>query len=197
MSNAFDNVRLPIDIERGTVGGPSYRTSVITLESGHERRNQIWPVPLNSFNVGYGIQKREDMEAVYAFFNARLGRARGFRFRNWLDFQVRGGPVGIVPDNANQRQLIRVYDDPANPQLRVVTHPEVDTIKVYVNQILTTAYTVKPGGIIEFASDPGNDVLVSFDYDHPVRFDIDRLDITLNTYREGVIPSIQIVETRE
>jgi uncharacterized protein (TIGR02217 family) len=192
----IDDVRLPVDIERGAMGGPEFRTTVVTMVSGRERRNQEWDVPLSSFNIGYGIRKRSEMEAVYSFFIARGGRARGFRFKNWLDFKVELDPVGTIAGEPTKRQLIRVYADTVNPQLRIVAYPLEATLKVYVNQVLTTDYLLQANGVLEFPTDPGLDVLASFEYDIPVRFDTDQLNTKLNTFREGEQPSIQIVELR-
>lgn len=194
MANDFDDVRLPEDIERGTRGGPSFKTTVITMASGKEQRNQHWQVTRSTFNIGYGIQKRADLETVYAFFHARRGMARGFRFRNWLDYTVTAGPVGTIASQPLQRQLVRQYADAANPYIRLITHPVVSTLKVYVNAVLTTNYTLSERGVLIFPSDPGANVLASFEYDTPVRFDIDDLSVMLNTYMEGSIPSIQLVE---
>lgn len=196
MATDFDNVRLPVDIERGAVGGPSFRTTVITLANGDEQRNQEWEYSRDKFNIGYGIQRRADMEAVYAFFQARGGRARGFRFRNWLDFQVVGQPVGIVEGVPTQRQLIRPYADVANQTFRIVTHPVAETLKVYVNMVLTTEYELGDNGVLTFPADPGANVRATFDFDLPARFDNDDLNVQLNTYKEGSFPSIQIVELR-
>lgn len=197
MLNAFDDVRLPEDIERGTIGGPEYRTTVNRLVSAHEQRNSEWPWPMFASNVGYGLSKREDIEAVYAFFHARLGRARGFRFRNWLDYKVTTAAVAEVAGDTTQRQLIRPYADAVNPQYRVITRPVASTLKVYVNSILTTDYTLEDMGIVQFPSDPGPNVAASFEFDIPVRFDADKLDIQLNTQFNGAVPTIPIVEIRE
>lgn len=197
MANDFDDVRLPEDIERGTIGGPMFNTSVVTLYNGREQRNVEWSANRDQYNIGYGIERRGQMETVYAFFHARLGRARGFRFRNWLDYEVTNGLVGIVPGDPLRRQLVRVYEDDANPFIRVITRPVVSTLKVYVNHVLTTDYTLEDKGVLLFTSDPGLDVLATFEFDVPVRFDEDDLRVTLNTFMEGVIPSIRLIELRE
>lgn len=194
MPNDFDDIRLPEDIERGAVGGPNFNTTVISLVSGKERRNQEWAIPRTTVNVGYGIKRREDLEEIYAFFHARGGRARGFRFRNWLDFEVRLSPVGIIDGAPEQRQLVRYYDDPINPYVKVISHPIASTLNVYVNSVITTNYILEPNGVISFPNDPGEDVRASYDFDLPVRFDTDQLNVNLNTYKEGVIPSIPIIE---
>jgi len=194
MANDFDNVRLPEDIERGTTGGPSFKTTVITMASGKEQRNQEWEVVRGTYDIGYGIQDRDDLEKVYAFFHARRGRLRGFRFRDWLDFSVTAGPVGTIPGQPNQRQLVRQYADVEVPYIRIITKPVIGTLKVYKNFVITDDYTLLDDGVIQFPTDPGGNVLATFDFDIPVRFDIDSLKVQLTTYRAGSIPSIQIIE---
>jgi uncharacterized protein (TIGR02217 family) len=197
MANDFDDVRLPVDIERGATGGPGFQTTVITLANGDESRNQEWEASRDKFNIGYGIQKRADMEAVYSFFMARRGRARGFRFRNWLDYQVKEQAVGIVEGEPTQRQLIRPYSDGAVSTYRIVTHPVEETLRVYVNNVLTESYTLEDNGVLVFGADPGNNVKATFEFDIPARFDNDDLNVQLNTYMEGTFPSIQIIELRQ
>jgi uncharacterized protein (TIGR02217 family) len=53
-------------------------------------------------------------------------------------------------------------------------------------------------GVITFAAAPGTDVLITagFEFDVPVRFDSDRLDVTWDLDRLGSIASIPLVEVR-
>ena len=53
-------------------------------------------------------------------------------------------------------------------------------------------------GIVTFDVAPGNSVLVTagFEFDVPVRFDTDRLDVTWDLDRLGSIASIPLVEVR-
>jgi len=194
MANDFDDVRLPEDIERGTMGGPMFKTTVITMASGKEQRNQDWEVVRGTYNVGYGIQKRSDIEAVYAFFHARRGRARGFRFRDWLDYKVVNGPVGTIAGQPLRRQLVRQYTDGVEPYIRLINKPIADTLKVYVDYVATTAFTLGDDGQLIFPSDPGVNVMASFEFDLPVRFDVDQLNVQLETLEAGSIPAIQIIE---
>ena len=198
MPNDFDDVRLPEDIERGTTGGPGFRTTVISMVGGGERRNQEWEFTRSKFNIGYGIRKRDDMEEVYSFFHERRGRLRGFRFKNWLDFQVVAGPVGSIAGQANKRQLVRVYGSGDTAYIRSVTRPVPGSVKLFVNNVATNAFTLGPMGVVTFTGgDPGNNVAASFEFDTPVRFDTDDLNVQLNTFKEGTFPSIQLIELQE
>lgn len=192
---AIDNVRLPIDVERGVRGGPSFRTTIVSLANGDENRNQEWETRRGAWNIGYGIQKREDMEEIYNFFHARRGMAYGFRFRDWMDYSVKEGPTLEVIGQPAKRQLARLHDDVIRPYTRVVRYPVADTLKVFVDYVLTEAYTLDALGVLTFTGgDPGDNVLTTFEYDIPVRFDTDTLEVELNTFREGRAPSIPIVE---
>lgn len=192
---AIDDVRLPIDVERGVQGGPVFRTTIVTLANGDEKRNVEWQVRRGQWNVGYGIQGRDDMESVYDFFHARMGQAYGFRFRDWMDYEVTAGATLDIAGQPTKRQLARVHTDTVRPYIREVRYPILSTLKVYIDNVITAAYTVEPLGVIAFTGgDPGDNVLTTFEYDVPVRFDTDTLESVLNTYKEGAIPRIPIVE---
>ena len=53
-------------------------------------------------------------------------------------------------------------------------------------------------GVITFTTAPGNGVIVraGFEFDVPVRFDSDALDVTLDLERLGSITSIPLLEIR-
>jgi uncharacterized protein (TIGR02217 family) len=52
---AFHEVRFPLDISRGAVGGPERRTDIVVLGSGAEERNSRWADSRRSWNAGYGV----------------------------------------------------------------------------------------------------------------------------------------------
>jgi uncharacterized protein (TIGR02217 family) len=54
-------------------------------------------------------------------------------------------------------------------------------------------------GIVTFAAAPeaGAAITASFEFDVPVRFDIDRLDIELSSFDAAHVPSIPLLEVRE
>lgn len=191
-----DDIRLPDDIEQGARGGPGFKTTIITLANGAEQRNQDWSKARGSWDVGYGIKDRADLMEVVAFFYARRGRARSFRFKDWLDFSATGELVGTT-GNALTRQLQKTYTDTIHPYTREIVLPVATTVKVYVDNILvSTGWTLGADGVITFDSDPGENVKATFDFDVPVRFDIDELPVTLNSYLNGAITGIRIVELR-
>ncbi len=84
---AFHEVQFPDNISRGARGGPQRRTQIVELASGREERNASWSASRRRYDVSYGIRRVDDLHAVVAFFEARLGRLYGFRFKDWADYK--------------------------------------------------------------------------------------------------------------
>lgn len=198
MAIPIDNVRLPENIERGAVGGPRFNTALVTLDGGYEQTQQNWEVPRRAWQIGYGVQSKEDYEDVLAFFMARRGRARGFRFKDWSDYEIVNQQIGTGDATEDQFQIYKRYDDTALPFDRPITQVVSGTLTVTLNGTPTTSYTLLSGGIIDFVSPPGSGVVirVSCEFDIPVRFDNDQITVNLVWSEAGSIPSIGIIEVR-
>lgn len=189
-----DLVRLSDEVESGAKGGPAFSTSVITLDSGRESRNQEWDVARNSWDIGYGITSPSSFEGVRSFFYARRGRARSFLFKDWSDYQGTYEAVAPVTGQPTKRQIIKTYVDDVSPYIRLIDYPVDGTLKVYVDTVLTEAYTLDLGVITFTGGDPGDNVLATFEYDIPVRFDVDQFTLELANVLAGAISSLPVVE---
>jgi uncharacterized protein (TIGR02217 family) len=53
---AFHEIRFPVDIARGSRGGPERKTDIVTLGSGREERNIRWASSRRKYDAGYGIK---------------------------------------------------------------------------------------------------------------------------------------------
>lgn len=206
---AFHEVRFPDNISRGARGGPERRTQIVELASGDEERNASWANSRRRYDVSYGIRRADDLAAVVAFFEARNGRLHGFRFKDWSDYKS-CAPSGI-PASADQQigtgdgtrtafQLVKHYASGSQTWTRTITKPVAGSVKVRLNAAeQSSGWTVNTAtGIITFASPPANGVVVraGFEFDVPVRFDSDLLDVTLDIERLGSITSIPLIEIR-
>jgi uncharacterized protein (TIGR02217 family) len=200
---AFHDVRFPECIEIGATGGPRFKTTALILGSGYEKRNIEWSRVRGSWDIGSGIKTAADMEAVIAFFYARQGRAHGFRFKDWTDYQI-GTPdaplvVGTGTGSATAFQLVKRYVSGGYYFARAILAPVSGTVVASTNESPTRSYSVDYStGIITFTTPPANGATVYAhgEFDVPVRFDQDELDIV--GVFDGVqnIPSIRIVELR-
>lgn len=199
---SFHNVRLPVDVERGAKGGPGFNTTVIPLQSGKEQRNINWAQQRCSYDISYGIGTQQLYQDITKFFYIRRGKAYGFRFKDWADYQITAGVIGTGTGVLTEFQIVKVYSDDGGSYSRNIYKPVASTVQVYLNgvlQTLTTHYTLDANtGIITFVTPPSNGVVVTVtcEFDVPVRFDIDTLQTTMQWVEAGQVQAIPLVELR-
>jgi uncharacterized protein (TIGR02217 family) len=210
---SFHEIRFPTHISRGATGGPERRTDVVTMGSGHEQRNARWAHSRRAFNAGYGVRSLDDLHAVIAFFEERRGRLYGFRWKDHADWKSCAPEQAVT--SADQSlglgdgvtaafQLTKRYGTLHAPYLRPVTKPVPGTVLVAVDgeiQIEGVAFDLDPAtGTVTFrpghVPSDGAAITSGFELDVPVRFDADRLEISVSGFRHGAIPSIPVVEIR-
>jgi len=206
---AFHEVRFPDNISRGARGGPERRTQIVELASGAEERNASWANSRRRYDVAYGIRRADDLAAVVAFFEARNGRLHGFRFKDWADFKSClpsqtpspiNQPIGTGNGSATLFQLTKRYTSGAQSWTRAITKPVAGTVTIALNGTpQASGWSVSTtSGLITFTTAPalGIAITAGFEFDLPVRFDTDVLDVTLDLERLGSITSIPLIELR-
>jgi len=206
---AFHEVRFPDDISRGARGGPERRTQIVELASGDEERNASWANSRRRYDAAYGIRRADDLAAVVAFFEARNGRLHGFRWKDWADFKsclpsqtpaATDQTIGAGDGTATAFQLVKSYVSGAQTWTRMITKPVSGTVLVAIDGVeQTTGWSIDiSNGIVSFAMAPAAGVAITagFEFDVPVRFDTDTLDVTLDIERLGSITSIPLIEVR-
>ena len=206
---AFHEVRFPDNISHGARGGPERRTQIVELASGVEERNASWANSRRRYDVAYGIRRADDLATVVAFFEARNGRLHGFRFKDWADFksclpsQTPGPtnqPIGTGNGAATLFQLTKRYSSGAQSWTRTIAKPVAGTVTVALNGTpQASGWSVATAtGLVTFNTAPAAGVAITagFEFDVPVRFDTDALDVTLDLERLGSITSIPLIELR-
>jgi uncharacterized protein (TIGR02217 family) len=206
---AFHDVRFPDNISRGARGGPERRTQIVELASGDEERNASWANSRRRYDVAYGIRRSDDLASVVAFFEARNGRLHGFRYKDWADYKS-GLPsqpitptdqqIGTGNGSLKTFQLAKRYISGAQSWTRTIAKPVAGTVRIALGMVeQMSGWTVDATtGVVTFTTAPGNGVIVraGFEFDVPVRFDTDVLDVTLDIERLGSITSIPLLEIR-
>ncbi len=206
---AFHEVRFPDNISRGARGGPERRTQVVELASGDEERNASWANSRRRYDVAYGIRRADDLAAVVAFFEARNGRLHGFRYKDWADYKsalpsqantATDQQIGTGTGSIQTFQLTKRYTSGAQTWVRTITKPVAGTVRVALGMVeQMSGWTVDTTtGVITFTTAPAGGVIVraGFEFDVPVRFDSDSLDVTLDFERLGSITAIPLLEIR-
>jgi uncharacterized protein (TIGR02217 family) len=203
----FHDIRFPTAISFHSSGGPERKTEIVTLGSGFEERNAVWANSRRRYNAGYGVKSLDDLHVAIAFFEARLGRLYGFRFKDWTDFKSCTPGASVSPDDqgigtgdghTTQFQLCKTYASGPAGWLRTILKPVDGTVRVAVAGVeLASGFSVDPTtGLVTFAAAPANGAAVTagFEFDTPVRFDSDTLSVNLSSFQAGDIPNIPLVE---
>jgi len=203
----FHDVRFPAALSFGSAGGVERRTEIVTLVNGFEERNSPWAQSRRRFDAGLGVRSLDDLAEVLAFFEARHGRLYAFRWKDWLDHKSCLPSHAPAPTDQPMSgsgtlwRLTKRYGDGAASYDRAITKPVAGSVRVAVDgveldpaEIAVDAAT----GLVTLAAAPAPSASVTagFEFDVPVRFDTDTIDVNLAAFEAGEIPSIPIVEVR-
>src|SRR5258708_16649456 len=90
---SIDEILINPSISRGAVFGPSFSTIVVETVAGTEVRVAQWLVARHRGSISLTEFTPTLMAAFKAFYLARTGRARGFRFQDWSDYTVTNEPL--------------------------------------------------------------------------------------------------------
>lgn len=211
MSNSFHDERFPTGISLKSTGGPQRQTQIVTLSSGHEQRNTRWADSRRHYNAGYGTRSLDDIHAVLEFFEQRSGKLYGFRWKDHADYK--SCLPSKTPDSQDQKigqgdgteitfQLAKTYGSGTTSYQRTISLPVDETLAIAIDnveQAETTDYSIDYAtGIVTFVSAPatGAAITAGFEFDVPVRFDTDSIEINLAAFDAGQIPDIAIVEIK-
>ncbi len=273
---AIDEVQFPTGIAEGATGGPQFSTVVIVAGNGIEQRVPLYTHGRYSWNAATGLKSPTDMAVITAFWLARQGRARGFRWQDWDDYKaiaepltITGGPTaqlqktytsglvsysrviykpqatpaatitrnaspyaaftldtttGIVTWSAISSKAITSMNSPGSPcvitfatspsgsfsigdtvyfsgvvgmtqingLLGVVSNVASFTITVGINTTGFGAYV--SGGTVSKFVQPSDDVRATFQFDVPVRFDTDQLQVIQSSSQIRDFQTLNVIE---
>ncbi len=203
-SHGFHEIRFPTEISRGAHGGPERRTDVVTLGSGARSATRAGPIRAAATTPATASSSLDDLHAVIAFFEERRGRLYGFRWRDRGRLQVlraerrsprratsRSAPATASAPHvpAGQDATARAFApldrgrSPSRSPARCASRspassrPPAPTSRRHDDGHRHVPAGHMPGG--------GRPVTAGFEFDVPVRFDTDKLEINLQGFRAG------------
>lgn len=195
--SSFHEVRFPERISYGAKGGPNYEVDIVTTKAGYEHRSLIRPEALCKYNISCGIKRPEQFQQVIAFYRARKGKAIGFRFKDWTDFQAVNTEIGIGDGSTVAFQLSKMYKDEGGYEIRTISKPVDGTVMIYVDGVYTPTVTVDTTtGVVTFPAAPAASTVITadFEFDVPVRFDTDMQDMEYANFNSIQWTNISLVE---
>lgn len=182
----IETPRFPDIVAELLIGGEEFRTDVATTGL-KERRNSLWPRPRRRWRPGQGLQTVAQARATAAFMRLTMGRANGFRLRAPFDYlaTLADGVLGTGVSTGVAAYQLGI--DYGYSLVVPVYKPVAGTVQVYVNGALVAAgggagqYTLNAAtGRVTFnAPVPAAGATLRWlgEYDVPVRFDMDWLQI--------------------
>lgn len=205
--SGFHEVEFPFSAALGSVGGPRRLTEVVTLVSGAEERNSPWADSRRHWDAGPGVRDRDDLHQLLAFFEARRGQLHGFRFRDPLDhksclpshtLQATDQLLGTGDGATTVFGLCKHYASGGEDWVRRICKPVAGSVVVAVDGVPGAASVDSTTGEITLLSAPsfGAQVTAGFVFECAVRFDTDRLELSLEFMTAGAALSVPLVELK-
>ncbi|CAN5368019.1 TIGR02217 family protein [soil metagenome] len=207
---AFHEMRLPARLAFGCTGGVERRTQVTTLGSGFERWSTPWAQGRRRYLIGTATRPLDDAAELVAFFEARRGRLHGFRFRDPADCKscvpsqtpaATDQAIGTGDGARKTFALAKTYGSGATAMVRPIAKPVAGTVKIAVGGVTLAAAAFAVDtvtGLVTLVTAPAAGVAITagFEFDTPVRFDGDRIDVTLESFNAARIGAVALVEVR-
>ncbi|MBI1416689.1 MAG: TIGR02217 family protein [Limimaricola sp.] len=207
----FHDVRFPASLSFGATGGPERRTEIVTLANGFEERNTPWAHARRHYDAGLGLRSLDDVAALIAFFEARQGQLYGFRWKDWADYksslpsaEVTAGDqiIGTGDELQTAFQLVKAYSSGEQSYSRPIAKPVLGSVQISIAgdaALEGIDYSVDyTTGLVTFDDPPdiGAVVRAGYEFDVPVRFDTDRIETSVASFKAGHVPNVPIVEVR-
>ncbi|MEL6919597.1 MAG: TIGR02217 family protein [Pseudomonadota bacterium] len=183
----------------------TFAVETVVLSSGAEHRNARTSSPRRTYRLPVGQRPLDELESIMAFFSARGGPLRAFRYRDPFlsDTALSGAGVtasdvslGVGDGASVEFQLLR--------RDRVALRkPEANTVRVAVDGLEVapgTDFTVDHlTGQLAFANAPaaGAAVTAGCRFDMPVRFQNETLTMNQTNAGVGEIDDLLLIEVSQ
>ena len=202
--SGFHEVLFPARLAFGSGAGVTRKTEITALGSGYERRVSPWALGRRRYLIAAGVRPLADIAELLAFFEAREGQLYGFRFSDFADGKscavtATPGPedqnLGAGDGVATSFQLRKAYGEVWRP----INKPVEGSVRVAVAGVETGGFTldVTTGVItLDAAPEAGLAVTAGFQFDTPVRFDSDSMEMTLESFEAGRMNAVAMIEIR-
>jgi uncharacterized protein (TIGR02217 family) len=205
---SFHDVRFPDSIAQGAQVIPGFNTSIVASSGGREQRVANWSRPRRRYNVGTGLKRRTDTQALLAFFLAREGQLNAFRFKDWSDYELARQGIGTTDGSDATWQIIKAYVSGPTTKGRNITRPVSGTVQCWVNgnpitlgvgagefQVNLSTGIITLGATL--AATTGQVIEAACQFDVPARFASDEIALTQRSHEIGEWPDVPVLEIPE
>lgn len=166
----------------GWQGGSEFKTQIVELQSGRERRNGMWSQGRHRFVAPFLNISVDAYRSLKALHQVCRGQLHAFRFRDELDYQADQEVFGIGDGTTEVFQLSKTSLIDGIQYTREVYAPD-DPVVITSDNVLVTGVTIDyRRGTVTFAvpPTPGKVLRWTGDFSVWVRFTQDFLPFTLD-----------------
>ncbi len=207
----IDDVRLPEKWSKGSSGGPAFLTDIVDMVSGDQDREERWEHPLATYDIAHNVKRPADIAELRAFHRARRGASRGFLLKDWIEYtsaedgiaapEATDQPLGTGDGSTTVFPIVKRYSDAGGSYDWPVIWPVAGTVLVAVDGTpIGSGFTVDRGeGTITFAAAPAGAAVLTcgFEFDVPVHFAEDQLNVVWDTINSRSAGSVTLEEVRQ
>ena len=194
----FIEQRFPTNISIGMRGGPEFSTLITESITGYETRNVNWLESRNRYEIAKAISNEKELEQILTFFRLTKGKAFGFRFKDHSDFKVQKQLLFKGDGSTKSFQLYKTYQLGEDLYHRKITKPVKGTMNIQVCKSEMSFGVDYKSGLVRFIKSLPKDCEVwgSFEFDVPVRFNNDYLELTNHYQKIYSIDRLELIELK-
>lgn len=193
---AFIDTRLSPRVAYGFTGGPEWKTLVVPMMSGRNRRRAEWSMPHHRYTADYTLLDPVAQNEVLEAFIVCRAQLHSFRFKDWNDFVATDQAMAVGDGTSTPRFLTKTYTFGGQNYVRTITLPVVATIEIIANGTtpVPVTFDANTGKVTPVSVWPnGASLKASFEFDVRVRFGADFVPFTRNSPRTAVV-EVELVE---
>jgi len=204
---SFLEQRFTDSIRPGATGGPAYMTTIKRLRGGAEHRNALWADPLRRYTAALSAKNVDTLVEQLDFIADTQGMLNGFRLKDWSDYKscdaaqivsATDQQIGVGDGLTYYFRMTKRY---GSTYSRRITKPVYSTVVVALDGVTIDDalwFIDTVNGTVVFLTAPavGETVSVGFEFDVPVRFAADALELVMLVRYTGNVGSIGFNEVR-
>lgn len=164
----------------GWQGGPSFKTRIVEMANGRERRNAEQAEARHTFSAPFRNIKRSAYSGIKQMHLVCLGRLHAFRFKDQLDYQAANEVFGAGTGAQTIFQLRKISTVDGVSYTRNVY--AIKDASVTVNGVVTAVTLDERRGTVTFAAAPAGGAVLRWtgEFDVWVRFNQDDLPFSID-----------------
>ena len=197
----FYNAKFPENMYIFFEKSINFNTEINKTKNFTEQRITLNNDCYNTYTLNYNNLTHYNLEEIVSFFNIVKGRYSTFRFKDWSDYKVINQLIDSY-NGLNNFQLKKTYsinllDNTQVFYTKNITKPVKDKVKIYINSIETTNFTMDYNtGIFNINNTLSENDIISadFEFDINVRFFSDELRIVNKTKNISEIKDLKLIE---